>query len=117
LNNREKEFGRLHGLLPRNIKERFPIEYAARERDGKYWYRFPGGENYPDVEMRLSSFIEKISRQYPGRSLLIVTHQGMYIFTCLLPTLFLSFFLSLFSLSPSLSLSSLSPKISFHSIQ
>jgi hypothetical protein len=80
LNNREKEFGRLHGLLPRNIKERFPIEYAARERDGKYWYRFPGGENYPDVEMRISSFIEKISRQYAGRSLLIITHQGVYIF-------------------------------------
>jgi broad specificity phosphatase PhoE/cyclophilin family peptidyl-prolyl cis-trans isomerase len=72
---REKEFGRLHGLLPKNIKERFPIEYAARERDGKYWYRFPGGENYPDVEMRISSFIEKVARQYAGRSILVVTHQ------------------------------------------
>jgi broad specificity phosphatase PhoE/cyclophilin family peptidyl-prolyl cis-trans isomerase len=72
---REKEFGRLHGLLPKDVKERFPVEFSARERDGKYWYRFPGGENYPDVEMRISSFIERVSRQYAGRSILIVTHQ------------------------------------------
>lgn len=29
-----------------------------------------------DVEMRISSFIERASRQYAGRSILIVTHQG-----------------------------------------
>jgi broad specificity phosphatase PhoE len=84
----------LHGLLPKDVKERFPVEFSARERDGKYWYRFPGGENYPgkyymcvsicvsnillDVEMRISSFIERVSRQYAGRSILIVTHQGMF---------------------------------------
>jgi broad specificity phosphatase PhoE len=73
----EKEFGRLHGLLPKSVKERFPVEYAARQRDGKYWYRFPGGENYPDVEMRVSSFIEKVARQYAGKSVLVVTHQGL----------------------------------------
>lgn len=75
---REKEFGRLHGLQAVHVKDRFPEEYKARERDGKYWYRFPGGENYPDVEMRVMSFLERLSREYAGRSVLVVTHQVPY---------------------------------------
>jgi 2,3-bisphosphoglycerate-dependent phosphoglycerate mutase len=75
---REKEFGRLHGLQAVHVKDRFPEEYKTRERDGKYWYRFPGGENYPDVEMRVMSFLERLSREYAGRSVLVVTHQVPY---------------------------------------
>lgn len=72
---REKEFGRLHGLTENTVRERFPLEYDVRNRDGKYWYRFPGGENYCDVETRVNCFLEKLHRDYSGRSVLVVTHQ------------------------------------------
>jgi len=75
---REKEFGRLHGLNGKMVREKFPLEYEIRNRDGRYWYRFPGGENYCDVEMRVHCFLEKLSRDYAGRSVLVVTHQVPY---------------------------------------
>ncbi|GAM22718.1 hypothetical protein SAMD00019534_058930, partial [Acytostelium subglobosum LB1] len=75
---REKEFGKWHGLTEKSIREKFPDEYVIRLRDGKYWYRFPGGENYLDVEMRIHCFLEKLSRDYAGRSVLVVTHQVPY---------------------------------------
>ena len=75
---REKEFGRLAGMDSKTVKERFPVEFDARERDGKYWFRFPGGENYPDVEMRIQSFLEYLSADFAGRSVLVVTHQVPY---------------------------------------
>ncbi len=76
---REKEFGRLHGLTTEEIKQKYPEEYLDRERDGKYWYRLPRGENYPDVEMRVHSFLDKLHREYAGKRVLIVTHQVPYL--------------------------------------
>jgi broad specificity phosphatase PhoE len=71
---REKEAGRLHHLGKRTVKERYPDEYAARQRDGKYWYRLLGGENYPDVEMRMHSFLGKLTRDWGGKRVLVSTH-------------------------------------------
>ena len=75
---REKEFGVLHARTTAEIKELFPHEYAAREREGKYWYRLMGGENYPDVEMRVHSFFDKLVRDWGGARVLVVTHQVPY---------------------------------------
>ncbi|KYR02764.1 hypothetical protein DLAC_00227 [Tieghemostelium lacteum] len=75
---REKEFGRLHGLTEQMIKERYPDEHTIRNRDGRYWFRPIGGENYADVELRIHAFLEKISRNYSGKSVLIITHQVPY---------------------------------------
>ena len=75
---REKEFGRLHGYKTEEIREKYPEEFADRERDGKYWYRLPRGENYPDVEARIHSFLDKLSRDYGGKNVLVVTHQVCY---------------------------------------
>lgn len=72
---REKEFGRMHGYTIEEIKEKYPEEFHDRKRDGKYWYRPPGGENYPDVEDRIHSFLDKLHRDYKGKNVLIVTHQ------------------------------------------
>ncbi|MFH1064436.1 MAG: histidine phosphatase family protein, partial [Candidatus Woesearchaeota archaeon] len=76
---REKEFGRLHGLSTDEIKENHPEEYAGRELEGKYWYRLPGGENYPDVEERVHSFLNKLHRDWSGKNVLVVTHQVPYV--------------------------------------
>ena len=75
---REKEFGVLHARTTEEIRNLFPHEYAAREREGKYWYRILGGENYPDVGQRLHSFFDKMVRDYGGARVLIVTHQVPY---------------------------------------
>jgi broad specificity phosphatase PhoE len=47
--NREIKFGVFDGLTWDTVKLRNPEEHAQRERDGKYWYRPPGGESRPDV--------------------------------------------------------------------
>jgi len=71
---REKEFGKLHGLEKEEIAKLYPDEHECRIRDGKYWYRLPGGENYPDVEMRIHSFLGKLNRDHQGHNILVVTH-------------------------------------------
>ena len=76
---REKEFGLLHGMTTDEIKVRYPHEHSNRQRDGKYWYRLPGGENYPDVEQRNHSFLDKLVRDYAGKRVLVVTHQVPYV--------------------------------------
>lgn len=75
---REKEFGKLHGYKPDEIRELFPDEFHDRERDGKYWYRLPRGENYPDVETRVHGFLDKLVRDYGGKNVLSLTHQVPY---------------------------------------
>jgi broad specificity phosphatase PhoE len=53
---RELEFGVLDGLTWDAVKSRHPDEYNRRKREGKYWYRPPGGENRPDVALRGPQF-------------------------------------------------------------
>src|ERR1019366_903211 len=50
---REIEFGILDGLTKHGLAARYPDEKARRDKLGKYWYRAPGGENYPDIALRL----------------------------------------------------------------
>lgn len=71
---REKEFGMLHGLTKEEIRTLHPREHFARQRDGKYWYSLPGGENYPAVGMRVHGVGDKLSRDWAGNNVLIVTH-------------------------------------------
>jgi probable phosphoglycerate mutase len=71
---RELEFGITDGLTGNGIKEKYPEEYARREREGKYWYRPPGGESRPDVALRVQSFLGTLTRDYRGKSVLVVCH-------------------------------------------
>lgn len=75
---REKEFGRLHGFNAKEVKEKYPDEFFIRERDGKYYYRPLGGENYLDVKERVHGFLDKLVRDYSGKNVLVVTHQVPY---------------------------------------
>src|SRR5258707_15374193 len=54
---RELEFGVLDGLTSQGIKAKYAEEHARREKEGKYWYRPPGGESRPDVALRVQSFL------------------------------------------------------------
>jgi len=71
---REKEFGILDGLTKKGIHEKYPDEEHRRERDGKYYYRPPGGESYPDVALRVHSFIGTMVRECARQSVLVVCH-------------------------------------------
>ena len=41
---------------------------------GKYHHRPPAGENYPDVALRLHSFLATLTREAAGESVLVVCH-------------------------------------------
>ena len=71
---REIEFGILDGLTGKGIRARFPPEYKRRKREGKYWYRPPGGESRPDVALRVQSFLGTLTRDYRKKSVLVVCH-------------------------------------------
>ncbi len=65
---REIEFGILDGLTAKGMKSKYPEEFARRQREGKYWYRPPGGESRPDVALRVHSFLGTLARDYRRRS-------------------------------------------------
>jgi probable phosphoglycerate mutase len=71
---REIEFGIMDGIDRAAFRKLFPSEATRRERDGKYWYRPPGGENRPDVRLRVHSMLDTLNRDYVGRRVLIVCH-------------------------------------------
>lgn|SRR5208337_2079352 len=71
---REIEFGIMDGIDRKRFRELFPSEADRRERDGKYYYRPPGGENRPDVRLRVHSVLDTLNRDYVGKRVLIVCH-------------------------------------------
>jgi len=71
---REKEFGILDGMTGHGVRSEYPDEWRRREREGKYYYRPPGGESYPDVALRVHSFLDTLARDYRQQSVLVVCH-------------------------------------------
>lgn len=71
---REIEFGIMDGIDRATFRKLFPSEADRRERDGKYYYRPPGGENRPDVRLRVHSVLDTLNRDYVGAKVLIVCH-------------------------------------------
>jgi broad specificity phosphatase PhoE len=71
---REIEFGVMDGIDRKKFRELYPLEADRRERDGKYYYRPPGGENRPDVRLRVHSVLDTLNRDYVGDKVLTVCH-------------------------------------------
>jgi broad specificity phosphatase PhoE len=71
---REIEFGILDGLTAAGIDTEHPKEAARRKREGKYYYRPPGGESRPDVALRVHSFLGTLTRDFRRKSVLVVCH-------------------------------------------
>lgn len=71
---REIEFGLLDGLSREGIAAKYPEELRRREREGKYWYRAPGGESRPDVKIRIRSFLDTLVRDCRGLNVAVVCH-------------------------------------------
>jgi len=71
---REKEFGILDGFTKIGIAKNYPDELHRKERDGKYYYRPPGGESYPDVALRIHSFLGTMARECRKQTVLVMCH-------------------------------------------
>ena len=71
---REREFGVLEGLTRRGVRELHPQEVERKLKVGKYYYRPPGGESYPDVNLRVHSFLGTLVREHAAQRILVVTH-------------------------------------------
>ncbi|MBI4119214.1 MAG: histidine phosphatase family protein [Parcubacteria group bacterium] len=70
----EGQRGIWHTMTKEQIRHRFPEEIERKEREGLYHYRPLGGENWPDMELRIHSFLGTLSRDYAGQKVLIVVH-------------------------------------------
>lgn len=56
-----------------DVQQKYPEEFAARDRD-KFSYRYPKGESYADLVQRLEPVIIELERQ---RDVLVVGHQAV----------------------------------------
>mmetsp|Transcript_21409 Transcript_21409/g.44532 ORF Transcript_21409/g.44532 Transcript_21409/m.44532 type:complete len:530 (+) Transcript_21409:125-1714(+) len=63
------------GLTYKEIEERYPEEFKRRQED-KLTYRYPRGESYMDVTLRLETIVHDIERT--REPILIVAHQGIH---------------------------------------
>lgn len=63
------------GLTYKEIEEKFPEEFARRQED-KLTYRYPRGESYMDITLRLEPVVLDIERT--REPILIVGHQGIH---------------------------------------
>lgn len=51
-----------------------PDQRRLYEIEGPYWYRYPQGENVPDVRERNRSWINTVVRDFSEKRILVVTH-------------------------------------------
>lgn len=52
----------------------YPEQKKLFDLEGDYWYRWPQGENVPDVRLRVGSWFNTLVRDYAGKKVLVVTH-------------------------------------------
>jgi probable phosphoglycerate mutase len=70
----EGQRGIFHTMTKTEIAKVYPHELHRKQREGIYHYRPPGGENWPDMELRIHSFLGTLNRDCGGRKVLMVVH-------------------------------------------
>lgn len=55
------------------IQKKFPEDFKARDQN-KFFYRYPRGESYEDLVVRLEPVMMELERQ---GNVLVVTHQAV----------------------------------------
>lgn len=70
----EGQRGIYHIMTKNEVRKFFPAELERKEREGLYHYRPLGGENWPDIELRIHSFLGTLNRDYEGQRLLMIVH-------------------------------------------
>ncbi|XP_046463689.1 6-phosphofructo-2-kinase/fructose-2,6-bisphosphatase 1-like isoform X2 [Daphnia pulex] len=77
----ELDTGVCDGLTYEEIAERYPIEFAARD-DDKFHYRYPEGESYFDLLLRVKPVLDRLKVE---NNVLVIAHQA--VLRCLLAAL------------------------------
>jgi len=75
----EAQRGIWHAMSEHDIDKHFPHERARRDKEGLYYYRPFGGENWPDLEIRIHNFIETLFRLHRGQRVLLCVHGHWHI--------------------------------------
>lgn len=70
----EGQRGIWHIMTEEQIRAWCPQEVERKAREGLYHYRAPGGENWPDIELRIHSFLGTLNRDYSDERVAIVVH-------------------------------------------
>jgi probable phosphoglycerate mutase len=73
---REQDWGRWTGRTMIELRRAEPVLFEQMERDG-WTFRPPGGEERRAVLERGRRALENAAAAWPGRKMLVVTHQGM----------------------------------------
>jgi broad specificity phosphatase PhoE len=73
----DRLLGDLEMLTRPAIAKRFPDEPARWEAAGTYHYRPPGGENFGDIALRLSAFLDDLNREHAGQRVVVVAHDAV----------------------------------------
>jgi broad specificity phosphatase PhoE len=74
---RDRETGAWEMMTTAALRRRYPEEMARRDHVGPFYFRPPGGENFPDVALRVRSLLADALPAAAGRHLLIVAHDAI----------------------------------------
>ncbi|HTJ69304.1 MAG TPA: histidine phosphatase family protein [Actinospica sp.] len=74
---RDRETGAWEMLTDAALRRKYPEDIARREHVGRYYFRPPCGENFPDVQLRVRSVLTEALAAGAGRHLLIVAHDAV----------------------------------------
>jgi broad specificity phosphatase PhoE len=70
----EAQRGIWHSMTSDQIAKIFPHEIERKEKEDLYHYRPLGGENWPDIEMRIHGFRGTLNCHNAGERVLVVSH-------------------------------------------
>lgn len=71
----ELSFGTWDGKAIEEVREQEPDEYQAWLNSSAY--APPGGESYDEASIRIDEALEKLVAEYPGKTIIVVTHNGV----------------------------------------
>lgn len=74
---RDRETGAWEMLTEAALRRKYPEDISRREHVGHYYFRPPGGENFPDVQLRVRSLLAEALPAAAGRNLLLVGHDAI----------------------------------------
>jgi len=70
----ERDRGMWTDAFEAEVQQHAPWEIRRRDAQGSYHYRPPGGENLPDVQMRVREFRRSLKFNYSEKTIVVVGH-------------------------------------------
>jgi broad specificity phosphatase PhoE len=74
---REKDFGVFDALTPAERRKRYEDWVRLKDLLDKFYFRLPGGENYPDMILRFKAWLSMIKREHCDQILVVFCHSAI----------------------------------------